>query len=265
MNRLRDEFLACAALALDEYGGRAWSNLGDEVEQAEHRFALADDIFKVVALLQGALELDYLFFGTVAGDGGANVGEQFLVVPGLLDEVFRAGTNGVHDVADRAVRRNHDDGKIGLHLDDARQQVDTALAGKSKVKKQQIVLVARTKLHARRAIDSSADRESLQGQQGIERFAYRLLVVDDEDPWVSGHTRRALQIKSLGGELSYFRHGSSSSRCPARYPQAHRQRLRDVCPRMGTRAGKQFLRRARSQHGSFRPAPASFRSLRQGR
>src|SRR6266550_6584872 len=129
MNRLRDQLLTRTALALDENGGTARSNLGYQVEEAEHRLALADDIFKVVALLQSALELDDLFLCTVPGDGGANVGEQLFVVPRLLDEVLRAGTNGVHDVADRAVGGNHDDGKVGLHLDDAGQQVDAALAG----------------------------------------------------------------------------------------------------------------------------------------
>src|SRR6202011_14497 len=99
---------------------------------------------------------------------------------------------------------------------DARQQVDTALAGKSEVQEQQVVLVARQEVHARGTVEGGADGETLQGQQGVERFADRIFVVDDEDARISGHTRRALQMKSLGGELSYFRHGSSSSQCPAR-------------------------------------------------
>src|SRR5712675_1380959 len=130
MNRLCDEFFSRAALTLDENRGTARSNLGDEVEEAEHRLALADDIFEVVALLEGALELDDLFLGTMPRDGGADVGEQLFVVPRLLDEVLRTGANGVYDVADRAVCGNHDDRKVGLHLDDSRQQIDAALAGK---------------------------------------------------------------------------------------------------------------------------------------
>src|SRR3982074_3433363 len=99
VNRLRDEFLPRTALALNENGGTARSNLGDQVEEAEHRLALADDIFEVVALLQGALKLNDLFFRTVPRNGGANVSEKFFVVPRLLDEVLSPGTNGVHDVA----------------------------------------------------------------------------------------------------------------------------------------------------------------------
>ena len=256
MNRLRDQLLACAALALNQNGRAARRNLGDEVEEAEHRLALADDIFEVVALLQRALELDDLFFGAMPGDGGANVGEQLLVVPGLLNEVLRARTDGIDDVADRAVRGNHDDREIGLHLDDAWQQIDTALAGKSKIQQQQIVFVARQQLHAGGAVDGRADGEAFQRQQRVERFANRLLVVDDEDAWISGHTRRALQMKSLGGELSYFRHESSSSHRPAHCSSAPRQRLRDGCRRTGTPAGRQCLRQFRSRRGSCRHAPA---------
>ena len=112
--------------------------------------------------------MDDLFLGAVPGHGGANVGEQLLVVPRLLDEVLRTGTNRIHNVADCAVRRNHDDGKVGLHLDDARQQIDTALAGKSQVQQQQIILIARQQLHARRAIDRGVDRKALERQQRIE-------------------------------------------------------------------------------------------------
>ena len=80
-----------------------------EVEDAQHDFAFADDVGEVVALLEGALELEIFFFGLVAGDGGADVGEQFFVVPRLLDEVFRAGADGFDDVVDGAVGGDHDD------------------------------------------------------------------------------------------------------------------------------------------------------------
>ena len=148
---LGDELLAGAAFALDENGGAAGRDLGDEVEEAQHRLALADDVFEVVALLEGALELNDLFFGAVAGDGGADVGEQLLVVPGLLDEVFGAGADGVDDVADGAVGGDHDDGQVGLQLEDARQQIDAAFAGQREVEQQQVVVVARELRRGRQA------------------------------------------------------------------------------------------------------------------
>ncbi len=140
---LGDELLAGAALALDENGRAAGRDLRDEVEEAQHRLALADDVLEVVALLEGALELDDLFFGAMAGDGGADVGEQLLVVPRLLDEVLGAGANGIDDVADGAVGGDHDDRQVRLQLDDARQQIEAALAGQREIEQQKIELVAR--------------------------------------------------------------------------------------------------------------------------
>ena len=147
--RLRDQLLARTALALDQNGGAARRNLRDQVEEAQHRLALAHDILEVIPLLQRALELNDLFFGAMPADGRANVRQQLFVVPWLLDEVFRARADRIDHVADGAVRRNHDDGKVGLHLHDARQQVDAALTGKREVQQQQIVFVARQQLQAR--------------------------------------------------------------------------------------------------------------------
>ena len=159
MEGLGDQLLAGAAFALEEDGGAAGSDLRDEVEEAKHGFAFADDVLEVVALLEGALELDDLFFGAVASDGGADVGEEFFVVPGLLDEVFRACADGVDDVADRAVGGDHDDGKIGLHLDDAGKQVDAAFAGEREIEQEEIVFVAREQLHAGGPVSGYADEK----------------------------------------------------------------------------------------------------------
>ena len=87
VDRFGDQFFAGPALALQQNGGAAGRHLRHQVENLQHGLALAHDVFKVVALLQGALELNVFFFGAVAGDGGANVGQQLFVVPGLLDEV----------------------------------------------------------------------------------------------------------------------------------------------------------------------------------
>ena len=149
---LGDQLLAGAAFALDQHGGAAGGDLGDEVEEAQHRLALPNDVFKVVALLEGALELHDLFFGAAARDRGADVGEQLLVVPGLLDEVLRACPDRVHNIAYRPEGGDHDDRQIGLQLDDAGQQLDAALSRQSQVEQQKIVLVAREQLHAGGAV-----------------------------------------------------------------------------------------------------------------
>ena len=196
---LGDELFAGAAFALDEDGGAAGRDLGDEVEEAEHGLAFADDVLEVVALLEGALELDDLFFGLVAGDGGADVGEELFVVPGLLDEVFGAGADGVDDVADGAVGGDHDDRQLGLHLDDAGQEVDAGLAGKGEVEQEEVVLrcarAGRGRMGRRRR---QRDGEAFEGEQGFERLADGGFVVDDEDAWTRAVAGGTVELQSLG-------------------------------------------------------------------
>ena len=133
-----DEFLAGAALTLDEDGGAGGRDLGDEVEDAQHHVALADDIGEVVALAKGALELDVFFFGAIAGDGGADIGEEFFVVPGLLDEVLGAAADGVDDVVDGAEGGDHDDGQVEFALAQGAEDLDSVAAGEGEVEQNQV-------------------------------------------------------------------------------------------------------------------------------
>jgi len=57
---------------------------------------------KCVALLEGALEMEVLFFSPVAGDGERNIGQEFFVVPGLLDESFQRRRERLQHVVDGA-------------------------------------------------------------------------------------------------------------------------------------------------------------------
>ena len=125
MDRLGDQLFPGSALALQQHGGTAGRDLGDQVENLEHRLALADDVFEVVALLQRALELDVLFFRLAPRYGGPHVRQQLLVVPGLLDKVRRAGLHGPHRVLDRPVGGDDDHGKTRVPLAKFGQQVDS--------------------------------------------------------------------------------------------------------------------------------------------
>src|SRR5207302_3529450 len=83
---LGDEFLARAAFALDQHRRTAGRDLRNQVENLEHDFAFAHDVFKVVALLEGALELLIFLFHAPAVNSRAYVGQQLFIVPRLLDE-----------------------------------------------------------------------------------------------------------------------------------------------------------------------------------
>src|SRR4051794_17870124 len=98
MDGFSNELFAGAALALNQNCRPRGRYLSNEVEKLEHQLALADDVFKVVALLESAFELNNLFFSTMPGNSGADVGKQLFVVPGLLDEVLCAGADGIDNV-----------------------------------------------------------------------------------------------------------------------------------------------------------------------
>ncbi len=134
---------------------------------------MPNDIFKVVALLQRPLELDNLFFGTMASDSGANVGQQLLVVPWLLDEVLRACTNRVDHVTYRTERGDHDDRQPWLYFENARQKLDSRLPRQSKIEQQQVVLIARKQIQATApsAAGSTANPSSVSSVSSDSRIA----------------------------------------------------------------------------------------------
>ena len=74
----------------------------------------------------------------MAGDGGADVGQQFLVVPRLLDKVFRAGADGLDHVVYGAVGGDHDDRQLRLAIFDLGEQFEAALAGQGQVQQHQV-------------------------------------------------------------------------------------------------------------------------------
>src|ERR1017187_2378380 len=225
VQRLGDQLLARSTLPLNENRRPAGRHLRHQVEQPQHRLALAHNVFEVVALLQRALQLHHFFFGAVPSYGGANVRQQLLVVPGLLDEVLRARANGIDYVRNRAERRNHDHRQVRLHVQNARQQIDAALARKRQVEQQQVERTVRQLFQAGRAVPSQRDLESFHGQQRLQRFADRRLVVDDQDARSANHARirsgRLCCSRFGTNGNGRFRHRPSSNcRCSQSLPRS---------------------------------------------
>src|SRR6202007_1775232 len=95
--------------------------------------ALADDVFEVVALLEGALQLNVFFFGAAPAYGRAHVGQELFVVPGFLNEVGSAGLHGAHRILHRAVGGDHDHGQPGLVSANLGEDVHTVAAGEREI------------------------------------------------------------------------------------------------------------------------------------
>ena len=114
MESLGDQLFAGSALALQKDRGAAGRNLRYQVEDLQHGLALAHDVFKVVTLLQSALELNVFCFSLVAAYCDANVRQQLFVVPWFLDEVGGAGLHRLHRIFHRAIGGDHDHGKLWI-------------------------------------------------------------------------------------------------------------------------------------------------------
>ena len=84
MNRLGDQLFAGSAFAGDQNGGARRCNLSDEIEQRQHLVALADDVGKVVALFQRALELNVFIAQTAASTAWATCASNSSLDHGLV-------------------------------------------------------------------------------------------------------------------------------------------------------------------------------------
>jgi hypothetical protein len=169
------------ALALNENRGAAGRDLRDQIEDPQHRIAFAHDVGEVVALLEGALELQVFFFGPVASNGGADVGEQLLVVPGFLNEVLSACPDGFDDVIDRAIGCDHDDRQVGLALLELRQELEAALPRKSQVKQNEVEALVVDPAQSFFAVDRGFHGVVFQREQHFKRFADAGLVVNHQN------------------------------------------------------------------------------------
>src|ERR1700722_11416600 len=138
MQRLGNNLLTGTAFALQQNGGAAIGNLCHEVENLQHRLAFADNVFEVVALLEGALQLYIFFFRPSPSDGGAYVGKKFFVVPGFLNEIGGAALHGANRILYRAESGDHDDGQRCFMGANFGKDFHAIAAGQSKVEQDQV-------------------------------------------------------------------------------------------------------------------------------
>ena len=131
VNRLGDDFFSGSAFSLKQHRRTTGGHLSDQVKNLQHGLALAHDVFEVVALLKGALQLYVFLCGTTPSHGSAYIGEEFLVVPRFLNEVCGPGLHGAHRIFDGAVCGDHDDGEMRIVRADIGENFHSAAAGKS--------------------------------------------------------------------------------------------------------------------------------------
>ena len=158
--------------------GATWRH---EVKNLQHGLAFAHDVLEVVALLQGALELNVFFFRVLAGDGGAHIGQQLFVVPWLLDEIGCPRLHGVDRILHRAVGGDHDDRMLRMWAANLGEHVHAIAVGQSQVEQHEIEGALADLGQAVSSAGGDCDGVAFELQQGLERFADCGLVVNDED------------------------------------------------------------------------------------
>ena len=118
MDRVRYEFLACAALAVDENRRSAFGDLGDEFKDAPHDIGLADEVPEAEAGTQRLAEGGILLLEPRLLDRLLDLKQQLVVVPGLGEEIVRPQLNRFDRVFERPVRRQHQDRNFGVGAPD---------------------------------------------------------------------------------------------------------------------------------------------------
>ena len=109
-----------------------------QIKNLQHGLALAHNVFEVVALLQRPLELDVFLFGAVPSHRRPHVGQQFFVIPGLLDKVGRARLHRTNRVFHGAVSGNHDHGDHPINRPEVHQDVQPIAVRQGDVEQHEI-------------------------------------------------------------------------------------------------------------------------------
>ena len=180
MDGLGNYFFAGAAFPLQQHCGAAVRHLRDQIKNLQHGLALAHDIFKVVALLQSALQLDIFFFGPAPAHGRAYIGKKFFVVPWLLHKIRSAGLHGAHRVFHRPIGGDHDDRQARVVRVNFGENFHPVAARQSQIEQDQIERAIRHLRETVFATDCGVDLEPFHLEQSLQRFANLGLIVDDE-------------------------------------------------------------------------------------
>ena len=133
-------------------------------------------------------------------DGALNVGEQFFVIPRLLDEIGGASLNSKNGIFHRAVGGDHDDGKVAIAFADVAQDLKPILVRQGEIKQHEVERAFRDAVQAFFPCSRALHRVVLHFEQSLERLADGRLIVNDEDR--AGHGFRL----GAAGKNSSFRH-----------------------------------------------------------
>src|SRR5207253_2281894 len=161
--------------------GPAWSDLCDQIQNAQHALTLADDVRETIALLERALELRVFALQARPRDHALDLDQQLLVIPGLREVVVRSAFERVYRHLDRAVRSDHEDGRLGIALAHVAQYLHAGAIRHHQIQQDQIVVPSFDLVLALGRVRGEVDLIVLERQQRFQTFPDVCFVIDYQD------------------------------------------------------------------------------------
>jgi hypothetical protein len=124
VDRARHELLARAALAGDEHRRLRRRDAPDDIVDALHRGAVAEQATRTLAARHDRTKAVHLAREAMVLHGPADGEREELGIDGLHDEVERTRAQRADRGIDARVARHHDDGEIGARLGDALTELE---------------------------------------------------------------------------------------------------------------------------------------------
>jgi hypothetical protein len=187
VDRVGDQLLADAVLALDQDVGVALGDRFDQLEELAHLLALADDVREGVLIAHLLLQplmlraLDLQIGGAIENRDDAR-GIEIR----LLEEVERAGLPRLEGPGDRADAADHDHLRRVVDRLQLAQQVDAVRVGQHQVDQHHVRTPAAENLHGARSFRRRADlvsgRRRVLIDDHLQPVGHHRLVVHDEYP-----------------------------------------------------------------------------------
>ena len=140
VDRLGDDLLARAALALDQHRDAGAGGLGGDGERGAELGRRADDLLEAQRLADLLGERPQLARRLAAVGGGVERGEQPVGRERLDDEIAGAGAHRVDRDMDVVLGGEDEQGQIGPERADAADQLDALLAGQPVIEQDRVEL-----------------------------------------------------------------------------------------------------------------------------
>jgi len=176
-----NQFLAGARFSGDEHRSLGRGHFLNELVDALHGSALADNASELVAFLQFTGEITVSFDQLIVVDRFADGELQLLILEGFKDIVECSFAHGFDGFFHRSVGGHHDNGKIGMLEVDPFEQCHAVHARHSHVSDDRIQLIFRDYFQTALAGFGCHHLVTLLTEEIFEDQQIVLFVIDNED------------------------------------------------------------------------------------